>query len=231
MDFKGFERSYWNYYIELEERIRETHRYIEYDESNFKTYSSYYLMLFQAVCSEIDVVGKEIAAYFNPLFDTEKNIKSINRWWFEVQDNLPEINREIVFANSFAIKPWNKYRVVRKQTEQFKNGTSTIITKYNLQVSTNEIKYSTPSWWNAYNKVKHTRLKSDNDGVHYKKANLLNLSTAFAALYLLEFDFMKKIGTEQDRLKCRKSELFGMGDLQDLYIHSASVRNGCATFI
>ena len=67
----------------------------------FKTYSSNYLMLFQAVCSEIDVVGKELAAYFNPDFDSDDVNKSINRWWYELQENLPNLNRKVSFADSF----------------------------------------------------------------------------------------------------------------------------------
>ena len=47
----------------------------------------------------------------------------------------------------------------------------------------------------------------------YKKANLRNLIKAFAALYLLEFDFMKEIGTLEQRIMCEPSTLFGMGDL------------------
>lgn len=37
MDNNGFTKSYWDYYLELEERMEETRRYIEYDENNFKT--------------------------------------------------------------------------------------------------------------------------------------------------------------------------------------------------
>jgi hypothetical protein len=49
MDINGFTKSYWNYYLELEERMEETRRYIEYDENNFKTYSSNYLRRYRTV--------------------------------------------------------------------------------------------------------------------------------------------------------------------------------------
>lgn len=220
MDINEFIKSYWNYYLELEKRMEETRRYVEYDESNFETYSSNYLMLFQTVCSEIDVVGKEIASYFNHSFDEEDEKKPINRWWFEIQDNLTNVNREVIYAGSFSLRPWDKYRVVKVISQRKSNGRIIDVTKYNLQSKTEGIEYSTPKWWNAYNKVKHKRLKSDNDGVNYKKANLYNLANAFAALYLLEFEFMRIIGTNRQRLRCQRSNIFGMDDLEKSYVKS-----------
>lgn len=230
MDINGFKKSYWNYYLELEERMEETRRYIEYDDDNFKTYSSNYLMLFQAVCSEIDVVGKEMAVFFNPFFDNEGGTKPINRWWFEIQDKLPDVNREVVFADSFSLKPWDKYRVVKVVSQRNSNGKLIDVTNYNLQSKTAGITYATPKWWSAYNKVKHIRLKTDDDGVNYKKANLQNVSSALAALYLMEFEFMKKIGTLQERVKCGQSEIFGMGDLEEAYINSKFVEDEILKF-
>lgn len=195
MDIKDFIKSYWNYYLELEKRMEETRRYVEYNESNFKTYSSFYLMLFQTVCSEIDAVGKELASYFNSSFETGEGSKTINRWWFEIQDNLTGLNREIIFADSYPLNPWEKYRVKKVVTHTTRDGKQIDSIRYNLQSKTNGITYSTPKWWNAYNKVKHKRLKIEDGGVNYKKSNLINLSNAFAALYLLEFEFMKEIGT------------------------------------
>lgn len=230
MDFQSFVKCYWNYYLELEKRMNETRRYVEYDESNFKTYSSNYLILFQAVCSEIDVVGKEIASYYNPSFENEDKIKNINKWWFEIQDSLPDLNREILFADSYTVKPWEKYRVVKSVSQRMQGGKQVKVTNYNLQPKTSGIIYSTPKWWNAYNKVKHQRLKNEDDGVNYKKANLQNISNAFGALYLMEFEFMKNIGSAQERLKCGRSELFGMGDLQSSYINSVLVEDGNIIF-
>ena len=51
-----FVKSYWNYYLELEEQFISTKKFVEFDVSNSTTYSVEYLKLFQAVCSEIDVV-------------------------------------------------------------------------------------------------------------------------------------------------------------------------------
>ena len=144
----------------------------------------------------------------------------IHRWWFEIQDKLKDVNRSIRFANAFEVKPWDRFRVVRAINQRNNNGQTISVTNYNLQTKTNGITYATPKWWNAYNKVKHKRVQSDADGLNYKKANLENLANAFAALYLLEFEFMKDIGSIADRASCGESILFGMGDLERDYIDS-----------
>lgn len=234
MDINNFVKSYWNYYIELEKRMEETRRYVEYDECNHNTYSSNYLMLFQTVCSEIDVVGKELAAYYYPDFENENGSKPINRWWYEIQDQLPNVFREISFAGSYNLNPWKNFRINKVISHQMRNGNPVDVTNYNLQQKNNGITYSTPSWWNAYNKVKHKKLHVDNDGVNYKKANQINISNSFAALYLLEFEFLKQIGTVEERIKyCSKSVLFGMGELQYAYIDALiyDEENETATFI
>lgn len=46
-----------------------------------------------------------------------------------------------------------------------------------------------PTWWKAYNKVKHERLLNEN----YKKGNLENVFHALAGLYLLNRLYYKKI--------------------------------------
>lgn len=219
--FKSFQRSYWNYYLELEERMEATKKYVEFDLDNKNVYSSTYLMLMQAVCSEIDVVAKEIASHFSVDFQNDKGNKSINRWWYEIQDTLPKVVRTITFADSIERNPWDKFRVVKVITQRTNNqGQQIDVTNYNLQPKGQGITYATPKWWNAYNKVKHKRVDSDSDGMNYKKANLDNLTYAFAALYLLEFEYMKKIGTPEERVGCGRSILFGMGDLESNYISS-----------
>ena len=69
-EISKFVSSYWNYYLELEEAFKQTQKYVAFDRHNDRTYSVEYLKLIQAVCSEIDVVAKEIAEHFNPNFST-----------------------------------------------------------------------------------------------------------------------------------------------------------------
>lgn len=230
--FDDFQRSYWNYYLELEERMKNTKKYVEFDIYNAEAYSSTYLMLMQAVCSEIDVVGKEIASHFSGDFQKDKEKKSINRWWYEIQDTMPDVFRTVSFSDGIERNPWDKYRVVKVVSQKTdKNGNLKDAINYNLQPKCNGITYATPKWWNAYNKVKHKRLDVENDVVNYKKANLDNLTNAFAALYLLEFEFMKKIGTLEERVSCGKSILFGMGDLENNYINSLFMTEDSGTLV
>lgn len=65
--FLIFEKSYWNYFLELEKQLLSTRRYVAFDVANYKTYSMEYLKLIEAVCSEIDVVGKGIAHQIDPV--------------------------------------------------------------------------------------------------------------------------------------------------------------------
>lgn len=66
--FELFERNYWQYFIELEEQFISTKRYVAFEKANFRTFSIEYLKLLEAVCSEIDVVGKEIAHQIDTSF-------------------------------------------------------------------------------------------------------------------------------------------------------------------
>ena len=38
-DLKQFIKSYWEYFLELEEQLLETKRYVDFDKANEKTYS------------------------------------------------------------------------------------------------------------------------------------------------------------------------------------------------
>ena len=55
-------------------------------------------------------------------------------------------------------------------------------------------------WWTAYNKVKHQRTTLDESTnlINFTKANLLNVSNAYAALYLLEKTYLSAIADKSD---------------------------------
>lgn len=101
-----FIKSYWNYYLELEEQLIQTKRFVDFDVSNYKTFSIEYLKLLQATCSEIDVVAKIIAEKFDPNFSKLDN-KNIQKWGFVIQSHFNEIQKKKVsFLNDFYITPW-----------------------------------------------------------------------------------------------------------------------------
>ena len=84
--FRGVEKNYWEYYRELEDDFLATRKYVSFHEANASTFSLEYLKLFQAVCSEIDVVGKAMAAACNQEFKPESSANNIYKWWYEIQE-------------------------------------------------------------------------------------------------------------------------------------------------
>lgn len=197
--FHMFERSYWQYYLELEEQLMRTRRYIAFDEVNFNTYSIEYLKLYQAVCSEIDVVGKEIAFQIDNSLCQQRNIV-LNRWWYVV---LPEFgdtlrNGEVTFYRTYPLSPWKNFETVKSINKK----------QSVCYVLANSAK--TPTWWTAYNKVKHQRTSVDKqtNRINFTKANLRNVSSAYAALYLLEKSYLSAIAGKGDLETMKASMLF-----------------------
>ena len=213
--FKGVEKNYWEYYRELEDDFLATRKFVSFHEENASTFSLEYLKLFQAVCSEVDVVGKAMAAACNQGFKPEKNNNNIYKWWYEIQDiyrcygdaesavngeggvRLADCSRTLL--DRITIEPWQGF-----ETEWYlaKDGSRRCRAK-------NE---STPKWWSAYNKVKHSRVSAALQDVrlaNYSKANLGNLMTAFAGLHVLETAFLDAVGTLNDLMSfANESKLF-----------------------
>ena len=193
-----FVRSYWDYYLELEEQFSQTKKYIAFDIHNKNTYSVEFLKLMQAVCSEIDVVAKEIASALDPSLKVDSST-NIQKWGYVLQNKLPKIlTAEVVFNHDIRVTPWKNW--VYEQYRDRKNAL-----RYRLKG-----KAETPSWWSAYNSVKHQRTKITADGsINYTKANLENLIHSFAALYILETEYLTTLYGEQEPVDgIRNSQLF-----------------------
>lgn len=171
----AFIDSYWNYFLELENEFANTQKYVAFDMSNKGTYSIEFLKLYQAVCSELDVLGKEILYYFEPEFKADGMV-AIRHWGYGLTQYMREcLSASVYFNEKIKIQPWGKFACVKFQNA--KNATC-----YKL-----EDKCAYPTWWSDYNKVKHARTSSAEDGrVNYQRANFGNLVHAFAALYILE---------------------------------------------
>ena len=198
--FQINEKTHWRYYLELEAELLSTRKYVDFDPANFKTFSVEYLKLYQAVCSEIDVFGKVLAAEINPAFVPGDSKNTILKWWYEVQawyQQLP--NKKVSFCRSFDLEPWANFEV---ETYQDRNG----VTRYRIKDP--RINHN-PAWWKEYTDVKHQRSLSDNAGnLNYRKANFGNLCQAIAALYILEKNYFAQIGDEEGKAYMGKSEIF-----------------------
>lgn len=195
MDYNNnYLKTYWKYYLLLENRLIKTSEYVEFDDVNNDTYSIEYLSLLQTICSEIDVVGKAIALYFNKSFNVKK--ANIMKWGYVIQKNISDITTQsTIFLKEKTITPWKNWNIEERKDK--KNRT------YLAFVSG----CKTPDWWSAYNAVKHARTTILDGRINYHKANQKNVVNALAALYILNRLMMIKLDDNLYR-RVDKSRLF-----------------------
>lgn len=213
--FSLFIKNYWRYYLGLEEQFLNTQRYVAFESLNFKTYSSEYLRLLESICSEIDVVGKEIANQMDSKFNVFESSGTIYKWWFIIQDwyhkkQMEPISMVELFDVPFS--PWSNFQIVEFKDKKGARRLRCVKNKDEL------------NWWAAYNKVKHCRALEDSvtKQKYYIRANLENVCNAITALYLLEKAYMQDVGMDQDNSDRRKSELF---EHNNIGIHEDKVTN------
>ena len=87
MNRNEFMESFWRYYQSLENDFEHTTRYVSLNEKNFNTFSIEYARLLQAICSEIEIVLKQICEiddekYYN-IGDLAKKILGIDEKFLE----------------------------------------------------------------------------------------------------------------------------------------------------
>ena len=190
--FQEIEKTYWRYYIELEQEMLQTRRFVNFGLDNSKAYSLEYLKLYQAVCGEIDAFLKLLAKKLNPAFNVKKS--DIQKCWFEVQNWYQTVAiKSVTFCKEYDLEPWAGYTVTRALS------------------TNNRLIYSgsAPNWWKAYTDIKHARAVLGDDGKpNFIKANLINVSNAFAALYILEKNAMNELGDEKNKAETTLSWLF-----------------------
>lgn len=184
-EISKFVSSYWNYYLELEEAFKQTQKYVALDRHNDCTYSVEYLRQIQAVCSEIDVVAKDVAEHFEPGFSKSKS-QYIGHWGCVICNNMPELTKtRVYFSEDYVVEPWENFGYMKYYD---KKG----VMRYKLLPGCN-----TPSWWSDYNKIKHKRTSTSEDGeINFVKANFKNMVLSLAALFSLEWCYMSKIPSD-----------------------------------
>ena len=193
----AFIDSYWNYFLELENEFANTQKYVAFDMSNKGTYSIEFLKLYQAVCSELDVLGKEILLHFEPDFKIT-GTTGIMHWGYGITKYMRDsLSASVYFSEKTKLTPWNKFACVKYQD-------AANATRYKL-----DEKCETPIWWSDYNKVKHSRTSIKDGRVNYQRANFGNLVQAFAALYILEVFYAEVLE--------RKAEPYGVSTDSKLF--------------
>ena len=196
-DLKQFIKSYWEYFLELEEQFLETKRFVAFDKINAKSYSIEYLKLYQAICSEIDVVGKEIAIAVSPQFKIDNNT-NIKKWGYEIQQKFPNLKDTVaIFNDECLLQPFQDWEYEQHITGD-KNGKSrTTFRKKNENAIL---------WWNNYNEIKHRRIGLVEGTKNFQLANQSNLIQALSALFVLESLYIASSASES--VEMRSSKLF-----------------------
>ena len=189
---------YWKYYLSLEKQVVELERYVEFDlKTNGDTYSAKFLELLQAICSEIDVVGKVLASQCDSHF-TPTQFTKIRNWWFYIQNNYYGIQLDPVFFRKETLFPWEGFFVIQNGSK-FED---------DLRVPDAAV----PSWWNSYNNVKHRRSDLDADGLlYYTQASLSNVIYALSGLFILEVLLIERVHgsvDESNLFSCRGHRIF-----------------------
>lgn len=207
IDAITFVKSYWNYYLELEQQFFDIRRYVDFSSKNNNTFSMEFLKLLQAVCSEIDVVAKVIDSYIDSTFKGNR----INEWGYPLQQQFPEIRFiKAIFNDDYDIQPWKYWEYIKVEQEIKKGenkGKKRIVIKLKDGCKN-------PEWWTAYNKSKHERTSPyNNSNINYNRANLKNVVNAFGALFILETVFRKYIFKKENvTIDCLSSKLFEIID-------------------
>ena len=198
----SFIKSYWNYYLEIEQQLYEIRRYIDLSSKNNNTFSMELLKLLHSICSELDVVAKVIDSHIYSDFDGG----NMNKWDYYLQQAFPHLSDLIVlFNDDYEIQPWKCCKHIKKETEYTDNGKKKTKISYNL-----DEKCKTPQWWNAYNKSKHERTSPyNNNSINYHRANLKNVVCALSALFIVESLFKDYLFNEEKvRIEYTDSKFF-----------------------
>ena len=139
---------HWSYFLAIERDLEVLSRFIEFDTRNFDSFSLEIARILLAAGAEVDVVCKQICQSKDPKSQAD-NIDAYRRDVLKYFPKLPDFTVEIP-RFGLTLHPWDEWNNAR----------------------------GVPSWWTAYNKIKHHR------HTHYDRASLENCLNAVAALFV-----------------------------------------------
>lgn len=167
---------FWPIYKKLEEEFKELSYYIAIDTRQLKTYSIKIADLILRTVAECENIASVICKNENIRFrDRNDHIrKSVNfNEYIEELNKVFKLNMKLVSVI---------YNNIDEHKFDFK---LTPFQKQSMKVN-GKNKEIIP-WYNAYNKIKHDRVKN------YKQANLENLINSLAALFMLNIYFKNEM--------------------------------------
>jgi len=195
MNYEMFLKSYWNYFLELEENLLIIQRYVNFEQNNWKVYSNEFIKLLEVIGSEIDVIAKDIVVFKNKDLK-KKDINGIAKWGYEIQKLIPDIDlKEIKFNYENIITPWKDWKHEKNICKDGMIRMKLVHGKKN------------PEWWIAYNRVKHERTTYTVNGYNYERANLENVINALGGLYILEKYFLEELKNDNE-INYKNSKLY-----------------------
>ena len=193
MKTDDFEKTFWNYYLELEREYLEIEHIIPFDETNYNTFSYKYLDLLWAICSEIDVLFKEyikIIGYATDLDDNGNPLYNMIQYEKFVEEKVQTFkNEEITCYNP---------KFYKKKIYPYSGWTSR----------------KTPKWWQVYNKIKRDKEQNFEGKKAYKSVNQINVLNALGGLFQLNlyiFENLEYEGGIRLIVPLPESKLFKLG--------------------
>jgi hypothetical protein len=124
--------KYWDYYLNIENDVINTEKFVTFSKENKNTYSIEYIKIYQEICSEIDVVFRLICG------------------------TLKE-ERTTISDYSDYVMHNDKYKNLREEQVKLIKNDSYILKPFEHIDNTKEL-----SWWQSYQEVKHHRIEEDN---------------------------------------------------------------------
>lgn len=178
MNTDDFEKTFWNYYLELELEYLEIEHLIPFDETNYNTFSYKYLDLLWAICSEIDVLFKEYIKMMRYTTDPDDNgnpLYNIIQYEKFVDAKVPTFKtQEITCYNP----KFYKKKIYPYST--WTNGES-------------------PKWWRVNNKIKRDKEQDFEGKKAYKSANQINVLNALGGLFQLNLYIFENLEYENGK--------------------------------
>lgn len=169
-------------YLQLERELTELSYFITFDYKQLKVYSTKIADMLLRTVSEIENISKELCKKENiKFYDSKKHV------------------RQVVYFNEYFQRLEEYYGLsTRLVNFTFDNCNDNIFVsklmpfKKDYSIKLNGKEKATWSWYNAYNKIKHDRIKN------FKQANLENLIYSLSALFLLNIYYMDKVFIEKE---------------------------------
>ena len=181
---KEFISNYWKYYCILEDDFAELIKYIDLRKSNYRTTSNVIIKQLQSICSEFEIVCKELCDI--KMDDKHANIKT---YYKGIVDNTQEIIQDLKIR---------KIQNLHINIRQTNNMVIFPFKEWNEECPWNLF------WWKNHNDIKHSRTE------HYKSGNFESVLNALGALYFLERLLVRKVyyKTKEMDIPDRQSSIF-----------------------